>query len=583
MPDLAAQMNRVDQAIAAAEYDVAERELATILQEDPENVDARHGMALVAYHRKDYAAAQSWIGEAIERAPENPVLFSTRGNILVALERLDEAALCFETVDRLNPAAVDALCNLGVVRERQGRLEDAVAVYRLALERRPDYAIAAFNLGVVLQELGQTGPAVAAYKLALTIAPNMADAAFNLGTLHERQDALDDAFACYEQAVGIRPHFPAAFYNMGVVRERQGRGEEAAVFYQQARRDPGLAASAAFNLGCLRRGQAREEEAAAAFQDALIAAPGWAEARLNLDRLRLAELGMQPYDRLADDKRIDAYDYAIRAAVNADSSVLVLGAGLGLVPMLAARAGARSVVACEPNPALAAAAREIIAANGFAGRIHLVAKPSRLLLLGHDLSEPADVVVLGAIDDNPLGEDLGEQLDHVRGALLAAGGLVIPASITIKAALIETPDLRRLFPAATVRGFDFGLLDAQRASLRQPVDLRRLPHRALSQAIEVLSLALDQPLPDPSTRGLSITATADGTVHGVVSWFDLDMLGGITLSSGEVRPHNVWRQIAHFLPQDLPVRAGDRLVLSLSHSRHAISFPHVAREASRHG
>src|SRR6185312_4320792 len=338
---------------------------------------------LVAYHRKDYAAAQSWIGEAIERAPENPVLFSTRGNILVALERLDEAALCFETVNRLNPAAVDALCNLGVVRERQGRLEDAVAVYRLALERRPDYAIAAFNLGVVLQELGQTGPAVAAYKLALTIAPNMADAAFNLGTLHERQDALDDAFVCYEQAVGIRPHFPAAFYNMGVVRERQGRGEEAAVFYQQARRDPGLAASAAF-------------------QDALIAAPGWAEARLNLDRLRLAELGMQPYDRLADDKRIDAYDYAIRAAVNADSSVLVLGAGLGLVPMLAARAGARSVVACEPNPALAAAAREIIAANGFAGRIHLVAKPSRLLLLGHDLSEPADVVVLGAIDDNPL-------------------------------------------------------------------------------------------------------------------------------------------------------------------------------------
>ena len=576
-------MNRVDQAIAAAEYDVAERELAAILQEDPENVDARHGMALVAYHRKDLALAQSWIGEAIERAPENPVLFSTRGNILVALERLDEAAQCFETVSRLNPKAVDALCNLGVVRERQGRLEDAVAVYRLALERRPDYAIAAFNLGVVLQELGQVVPAQAAYKLALTIAPNMADAAFNLGTLHERQGELEDAFACYEKAVGIRPHFPAAFYNMGVVRERQGHGEEAASFYQLAKRDPSLAPSAAFNLGCLRRSQGRDEEAAAAFQDALIAAPGWAEARHNLDRLRLAELGMRPYDGLADDKRIDAYDYAIRAAVNSESSVLVLGAGLGLVPMLAARAGARSVVACEPNPALAAAAREIIAANGFAGRIHLIAKPSRLLLLGHDLPEPADVVVLGSFPDNPLDEDLSEQLDHVRAALLAASGLVIPASITIKAALIETPDLRRLFPAGTVRGLDFRALDAHRANLAQPVDLRRLPHRALSQPVEVLALALDQPWPAPATLSLPITATADGTVHGIVSWFDLDLLGGITLSSGEARPHNVWKQLAHFLPQDVAVRAGERLVLSVSHGRHAVTFPQVAREAPQHG
>ena len=122
--DRAAQMNRVDQAIAAAEYDAAERELAAILQEDPANVDARHGMALVAYHRKELAAAESWIAEAIDRAPENPVLFSTRGNILVALERLDEAAHCFETVSRLNPKAGCAF---------------AVAIARLT-DRRPAFA-----------------------------------------------------------------------------------------------------------------------------------------------------------------------------------------------------------------------------------------------------------------------------------------------------------------------------------------------------------------------------------------------------------------------------------------------------------
>ena len=583
MPDLASQMNRVDQAIAAGEYDVAERELTAILQEDPENVDARHGMALVAYHRRDHETAAGWIEAAIARAADNPVLFNTRGNILVALERLEEAAESFETVTRLNPSTVDALCNLGVVRERQGRLEDAVAVYRLALERRPDYAIAAFNMGVVLQQLGQRAAAISAYNLALTIAPNMADAAFNLGTLHERENELEEAAACYERAIGIRPHFPAAFYNMGVVRERQGRDEEAATLYQQARRDATLAASAAFNLGCLRRGQGRYDEAAAAFQDALTSAPGWAEARHNLDRLRLIALGAAPYEPIADGKRIDAYDYAIRAAVDEESSVLVLGAGIGLMAMLAARAGARSVVACEADPALANAAREIIAANGFAGRIHFVAKPPRLLLLGHDLPEPADVVVLAALGDDPLGGDLADQLEHLQAALLAPGGRVIPGSITVKAALIEAPEFRQSFPAGTAHGFDFGPLDAHRATLVQPVDLRRLTHRALSQPIEVLSLTLDQPLPAPATRRIAITATAAGTAHGIVSWFDLDLFSGITLSSGEVRPHNLWRQVAHVLPRDLTVRAGDRLVLTLSHGRHGLTFPGVALEARGHG
>jgi tetratricopeptide (TPR) repeat protein len=583
MADVQALMQRVDQAIAAADYDAAEHDLAEILREDPDNVDARHGMALAFYHRRDYAAAEGWIDAAIARAPDNPILFSTRGSLLMALDRLDDAARCFETVARLAPSAVDALCNLGVVREKQGRLSDAVAVYRLALERRPDYAIAAFNLGVVLQELGQIEAAAGAYRQALAIAPTMADASFNLGTLHERQGALDQAFAEYERTVTIRPNFPAAFYNMGVVRERQGRAEEAAALYQQAGRDPVLAASAAFNLGCLRRGQARNEEAGAAFHDALAAAPGWAEARLNLERLQLIELGATPYERLADDKLIDAYRYAIRAAVTPDSSVLVLEAGLGLLPMMAAQAGARSVVACESNPALAAAARDIITANGFAGRIHLVAKPSHMLVLGHDLPEPADVVIIGWFPEDPLGNELAEQLDHVRSALLAPGGLVMPGSITLHAALVEAPDIRRRFPAGMVHGFDLGLLNANRASLVQPVDLTQLNHRALSQPAAILSLALDQPLPAPSSRAVRITATASGTIHGVVSWFDLDLVGGITLSSGELRPHNAWRQLAHFLPLDIAVEAGDKLLLTVSQGRHTVGFPRVEHEERGHG
>ncbi|MEL7220183.1 MAG: 50S ribosomal protein L11 methyltransferase [Bacteroidota bacterium] len=42
-----------------------------------------------------------------------------------------------------------------------------------------------------------------------------------------------------------------------------------------------------------------------------------------------------------------------------------IGTGSGLLAMMAARAGAQEVVACEMNPLLAEAASQIVEQNGF--------------------------------------------------------------------------------------------------------------------------------------------------------------------------------------------------------------------------
>ena len=66
---------------------------------------------------------------------------------------------------------------------------------------------------------------------------------------------------------------------------------------------------------------------------------------------------------LRDHARNAAYRQAIEAMAPG-RVVLDIGTGSGLLAMIAARAGAARVVACEANPVVAETARRIIAANG---------------------------------------------------------------------------------------------------------------------------------------------------------------------------------------------------------------------------
>jgi len=96
---------------------------------------------------------------------------------------------------------------------------------------------------------------------------------------------------------------------------------------------------------------------------------------------------------LRDEMRIAAYDAALRRAVTSESRVLEIGTGTGILAMMAARAGARSVVTCEMTPAIATQAAAIIAQNGYADRVRVVAKHSHKLDAETDLDGRADILV----------------------------------------------------------------------------------------------------------------------------------------------------------------------------------------------
>src|ERR1700693_5273364 len=91
-------------------------------------------------------------------------------------------------------------------------------------------------------------------------------------------------------------------------------------------------------------------------------------------------------DMVADRYRLEAYAQALRQVVSPRSVVVDLGAGTGVLSLLACQCGARKVYALDPADALALAG-EAARANGFADRLVVVQESSTKV----GLPERADV------------------------------------------------------------------------------------------------------------------------------------------------------------------------------------------------
>jgi tetratricopeptide (TPR) repeat protein len=90
-----------------------------------------------------------------------------------------------------NTGHLEARANCGRLLHLAGRLVDAEKVYREAPE--PD-ATVLFNLAVLLEDSGREDEAMQVYRRALELDPELADAHFNLARLHERAGNRRESF-----------------------------------------------------------------------------------------------------------------------------------------------------------------------------------------------------------------------------------------------------------------------------------------------------------------------------------------------------------------------------------------------------
>ena len=262
---------------------------------------------------------------------------------------------------------------------------------------------------------------------------------------------------------------------------------------------------------------------------------------------------------VSDQGRIQAYARALQRSVGTDSVVLDLGAGTGILSLLACRFGARRVFAVEPADSIEVA-REIARANGLDSRIEFL----QALSTDIDLPEPADVIVCDLRGMLPLFQHSVKTIIDARRRHLAPGGTLIPAVDVLRAMPVAAAEQYGALTCAwqqQTHGFDFA--PANRLVLNAFYRWNGCAGDAVAPALTLATLDY------PTVRELALDARAsfvaarDVLAHGWAVWFESILADGVELSNAPGMPPLIYGQA--FFPWHEPVKvhAGDRLALRL--------------------
>jgi SAM-dependent methyltransferase len=262
---------------------------------------------------------------------------------------------------------------------------------------------------------------------------------------------------------------------------------------------------------------------------------------------------------LSDEPRLSAFREAIARVVKPGDVVVDLGAGTGILGLLACRAGAARVYAIDEG-GMIQLAREICRANGFADRVTFIREASERATL----PERADVVVADQIGRFGFEAGLLEYFSDARARFLKPGGRMIPVRVTLEVAPVEHSDLSGQVEFWTGRpeGFDVGPARAVAANTGYPARFR--PEHLLAIPARLALLDLATATPEPFRGGVTVEVTRDGTLHGVGGWFAADLAPGVTMSNGPLAPTPINRHNV-FFPINCPVtvKRGDRVRIAM--------------------
>jgi tetratricopeptide (TPR) repeat protein len=231
---------------------------------------------------------------ALKVTSNNYVSHNNLGNALAKQGRPEEAIEQYLLALQIKPYYAEAYNNLGNALEKQGLLAKAGEKYLHALRVKPDYAEAHNNLGNVLDKQGRTAEAIEHYLQALKIKPDFVKAHNNLGNALHKQGRIEEAMEHYLQALQIKPDFAGVHYNMGNALAENNRPEEAIAHYTKALEISPEFTDAHINIGIALEKQGKTAEAIEHYQKVLVIEP---RSPMGLEKLARSFKRMKKYQK----------------------------------------------------------------------------------------------------------------------------------------------------------------------------------------------------------------------------------------------------------------------------------------------
>lgn len=242
--------------------------------------------AQAAIDRGDLESARTEMLQLVAHSPTSAEAHHRLGRILQLQGRLSEAEACFRKALELDHDYVGALIGLGTIEAAKGEPQSALKRFETAIEIEPNDAEAHFARAGILEVLGRTDDALAAYFRTLEFNPLHPEVSLRIGAIQLARNQPDQALVRLDQAVDQAPDDGEAHLLRGRAHLVLHHAPQAIVDFRIAARQLSGRADVHYQLALALEAAHLKGEALRAAETALQLSPGYAEARTLSERLR---------------------------------------------------------------------------------------------------------------------------------------------------------------------------------------------------------------------------------------------------------------------------------------------------------
>lgn len=270
---------------------------------------------------------------------------------------------------------------------------------------------------------------------------------------------------------------------------------------------------------------------------------------------------------LFDSIRNSAYAGALEKVIGPDTTVMDLGAGLGVHGLFAARLGARKVYLVDPSPVLEIS-RRVARDNGLEQVECLQATAEEL-----SLDARVDVITSVFTGNFLLTEDLLPSLFYARDHFLAPGGCLIPDRGRMEVVPVSAPAYYHKHVGAWAEypehcaehglpSIDYSRVAASAANNVFHDKAEKFAATHLAAPHTLLELDFNTAVKAECDQGVDFRMQRDGTCHGWVGWFQIRLANEWLCSDG-LKSETHWKQVFLPLAQPITVERGDTVAFHL--------------------
>lgn len=561
------------------QFDEAEKGYQGILEKQPDHLESQLNLAHVFLltHRSERAlhllkpltrshsdSAQAWTYLAVSYKH---------------LMNYDDSLLAFKKASSLDPKSAEVKYDISMLLQLMNRNDEAIELLEELAVCNPDYLPARLFFSKLLNTLFRFGDSEKVLLSILGDHPNQIDTLVELGKLCNVTGALQEASTYFRKAIDEQPGHVEAQVGYGNLLCHLGDFQMGIYHLQQATNLAPQDWTAYFHLGNALLRSSRFEEALTPLKKALELSPGNESVREALSWIYKRFVPEWHMSMIANSVRNQAFEQALAKVVKPESIVFDIGAGSGLLAMMAARQGAELVYTCELSQVMADMAQEIILKNGYQNQVTLYPLKSTSLTPEHFRGKP-NILVSEIVDAGLIGEHAIPTIRHALKELCDESCTIIPSRAEIIGKLVSIPELRAVNPVQKIEGFDFTPFDQFRVPNEYLVDnLTKYDYKSLTESIDMMVYDfynLGEPIPNHQRKEKYFDLEIDNTgiLDACAFWFKLWLDDDIMITTdpdGEVK-HHCWNQAIYFFEEKHEVAKGQKVRIKMSYNDIKIRF-----------